>query len=138
MLCVIFTPLRSTVKRTANDLNVGSYANSPIEINDVLGLHPNTTITSWTANGALFGSAMDVDEAAEGIGVILLLPSQPHDTGHNRITTRGIGAQNLSGWATTFENSAKTSVAANLLRDFQLAERSTVGALSTAESKFRG
>ena len=59
--------------------------------------HADTAVTDRLTDISLLRSPVDVDVSGVGILVLFLGALQPENTGNDRISSRGIWFQNLSG-----------------------------------------
>ena len=91
-------------ERLVDDRHLGADTNIFVQTDNVVGTHPNTSITRGHAGESFLRSAVDVDIAGESIGVLRLKSAQPENSCDDWIATGGIWQDNLAGTASILEH----------------------------------
>src|ERR1700740_3140378 len=86
---------------------------------DIVRSHSNAAVAGGTANGPLFGCAVDVNTTSKSVRVFSFETTQPKDAGNDRIPPRRVGGQNFTGPAAIVEDGAIRRVIANFLDHLQ-------------------
>src|SRR4030095_6137092 len=123
-------------QRGINDGYCGADSYGVVQLYDVAGTHPDTSITHVQTNVPFLRCAVNVNVACECVRVLRLASSQPENTRDDWIATRGIRCNNFAGASSIFEHSTRWRLVADFLCDLQFAKRSATAARPIAKTEF--
>jgi len=93
------------------------------ELDDIPGAHPDAAVAGWAADEVFHRRAVDVNVAAEGVGVLELRAAQPEDAGDDGVAAGGVRAEDFARPLAMAEDCAERGAVPNFAGDFHAAKR---------------
>src|SRR5947209_8766665 len=123
-------------QRRIDNRYLGAGADVTIKVDDVDRTHANAAIACGPADVSFFRRAMNVNVSSKRIPVSRFHPAQPNDSRYNRIATGRIHGDDFTSSASIFKHRSWRRAVADLVRDFEFAERGAVTTRSIAQAEF--
>src|SRR4030095_2174465 len=124
-------------ERRVHDRYCRAHPSDIVQLNDVAGAHPDTSVARWHSDKPFFWCAVNVNIPAECISVLRFASSQPKNARDNGIATWRIWHDNLARANPILEHGARRRIVTDLLRDLELAQRRAAAPQIIAQPELR-
>src|SRR3954468_10747174 len=104
--------LKKLFQWTVGNGNSRSISDEAVKLNNVVRPHPDAAVTGWASDVSFLRSSMNVNVARKGVRVFGLPAAEPHDSRHDRISSRSVHRDDLTGTTAVLEDgSGRCSIA---------------------------
>src|SRR5262245_10764341 len=114
-----------------------THADNIVQLNDVVGAHPDTSVARRHPDKPFFRRAVNVDIPAECISVLRFASSQPKNARDYGIATGRIWQDNLARPNSIFKHGPRRCIVTDLPRDLELAQRRAAAPQVIAQPELR-
>ena len=120
------------------DLNLSTCSHKIVDLCDIEGTHPDAAVAGRIAEQRLLRGSMNIDTATEGIAIMRFQTIQPENACHDRITTRGIRRQHLTGGTARVKHGTQRGSGTDLLTHAEVPQRGGITPFPITDTEFRG